>query len=39
VGCVADAAAPNPRRSDEGETASRNRIARLMAKNGIYGIP
>ena len=25
--------------SDEGETASPNRIARLMAKNGLYGIP
>lgn len=25
--------------SDEGETASRNRIARLMARNGLYGIP
>ncbi len=25
--------------SDEGETASRNRIARLMARNGIQGIP
>jgi putative transposase len=25
--------------SDEGETASRNRIARLMANNGLYGIP
>ena len=23
----------------EGETASRNRIARLMARNGLYGIP
>lgn len=39
MGRVADATAPNPRRSDEGETASRNRIARLMAKNGLYGIP
>jgi len=25
--------------TDEGETASRNRIARLMAKNGLKGIP
>jgi putative transposase len=25
--------------SGEGETASRNRVARLMAKNGLYGIP
>ncbi len=25
--------------TDEGETASPNRIARLMAKNGLYGIP
>jgi len=25
--------------TDEGETVSRNRIARLMAKNGLYGIP
>jgi putative transposase len=25
--------------SHEGETASRNRIGRLMAKNGLYGIP
>jgi len=25
--------------TDEGETASPNRIARLMARNGLYGIP
>ena len=25
--------------TDEGETASRNRIARLMARDGLYGIP
>ena len=25
--------------TDEGETASRNRIARLMAKGGLQGIP
>ena len=25
--------------SDQGETASRNRIARLMAGDGLFGIP